>query len=130
MSQIHESTLFESRASQSFASSTLVRVADLWMQPTSQRVMVALPNGETVFCTKVVKRCLLEIERVPLKVDLIIFGMLGFNFILEMDLFFRHFVIKDCCMRMVTFQVLGMDARILKGSKLCPYQKLLLHFWL
>lgn len=76
VSKVYTSTLLDSGASQSFASSTLVMMVWLHMQLISQRVMVALPNAETVFCTKVVKECLLEVEGIPLEADLIVFGII------------------------------------------------------
>lgn len=64
---------------------------------------MALVNRETMFCTKVVNGCLLEVEGLPLENDLIVFGMLGFNVILEMDWLFRHFATIDYHSRIVTF---------------------------
>lgn len=86
-----------------FAFFTLVRTVSLQTQLMGQRVTMARPNGERVLCTKVVKGCPWEIEGVPLEANLIVFGILGFNVILEMDWLFRHFASIDCLLRTVTF---------------------------
>lgn len=73
-----------------------------------QKVSVVLPNRETIFCTKMVTKCPLEIDDVILEAYLLVFELLGLNAILGSDCFFRHFEIIDCRQRMVlTFRVPG-----------------------
>lgn len=57
-----------------------------------QKVFIALPNGKTVSCTKVVADCPLEMGRFNVEVDLIAFNVLGFDIILGMYWLFQHYM--------------------------------------
>ncbi|XP_035551065.1 uncharacterized protein LOC118349659 [Juglans regia] len=84
-----------------------------------QKVSVALTNEETVFCTKMIVECPLEINNVISKVDLLVFVFLGLNIILGMDWLFRHFASINCQQRTVTSRMPGMeDNRVFWGNML------------
>lgn len=114
MSHIYASILFDSKASLSFVSSTLVKLDSLRTQPMSQGIMVALPNEERVFYTNVAKGRPLEVGGVSLKANLIVFSTLGFNVILGMNWLFKHFASIYCHLRTTTFQVPEMEVRSLR----------------
>ncbi|KAF5458523.1 hypothetical protein F2P56_022546 [Juglans regia] len=50
--EFYACTLFEFGASQSFISTTFARMCNLVFKPLSQSLLVKLPNGETVWCSK------------------------------------------------------------------------------
>jgi hypothetical protein len=78
-------TLFDSGASQSSVSATFAWMCNLVTEPLSQSLVVALPNGEIVCCSKVALGCPLVFGERTLEADLIVFKLLGFDIILGMD---------------------------------------------
>lgn len=55
------------------------------LQPMSQDITMAPLNEETIFCTKIIMGCPLEIGGVTLEADLIVFNTLAFDIILGVD---------------------------------------------
>ncbi|KAF5481414.1 hypothetical protein F2P56_002065 [Juglans regia] len=74
-------TLFDSGASQSFVSATFARMCNLVTEPLPQSLVVALPNGEIVCCSKVALGCPLDLGGRTLDADLIVFKrrVIGFQ---------------------------------------------------
>ncbi|XP_040987656.1 uncharacterized protein LOC121235372 [Juglans microcarpa x Juglans regia] len=105
-------------ASQSFISATFARMCNLVFKPLSQSLVVKLPNGETVWCSKVTLSCPLVINGMTLKVDLIRFKLLEFDIILGMDWLYQHFASINCRGRIVSFQLPGGKYLEFAGSKI------------
>lgn len=57
-----------------------------------QRLTVALPTGEVVSCTTIATSCPLEIGRVVMESNFILFNLLEFDIILGIDWLFRDYV--------------------------------------
>lgn len=75
--------LVDSGASQSFVYATFVRLCDLPTELLPAKVLVRIPNGSTVSCTRVVRDYPLEVEALVLKADLIVFHLMEFDLILS-----------------------------------------------
>ncbi|XP_035545519.1 uncharacterized protein LOC118348279 [Juglans regia] len=110
--------LFDSGASQSFVSATFVRMCNLVTEPLPQSLVVALPNGEIVCCSKVALGCPLDLGGRTLDADLIVFKLLGFDIILGMDWLYRYSANIDCRRRVIGFQLSDEDYLEFVGSKL------------
>jgi hypothetical protein len=78
-------TLFDSSATHSFISSSLVKLCNLNTKPFEQVICVATPVGYTVTCRKYVEDCPIIISDKTLPAKLVVFEMLGFNAIMGMD---------------------------------------------
>ncbi|XP_041016255.1 uncharacterized protein LOC121258783 [Juglans microcarpa x Juglans regia] len=100
-------TLFDLGASQSFISATFAWMCNLVFKPLSQSLVVKLPNGKTVWCSKVTLGCPLVINGMTLKADLIRFKLLEFDIILGIDWLYQYFVSINCRSRIVSFQLPG-----------------------
>ncbi|XP_018855499.2 uncharacterized protein K02A2.6-like, partial [Juglans regia] len=111
-------TLFDSGASQSFVSATFARMCNLVTEPLPQSLVVALPNGEIVCCSKVALGCPLDLGGRTLDADLIVFKLLGFDIILDMDWLYRYSANIDCRRRVIGFQLSDEDYLEFVGSKL------------
>ncbi|XP_040998156.1 uncharacterized protein LOC121244199 [Juglans microcarpa x Juglans regia] len=111
-------TLFDSGASQSFISATFARMCNLVFKPLSQSLVVKLPNGETVWCSKVTLGCPLVLNGMTLKADLIRFKLLEFEIILGMDWLYQYFASINCRSRIVSFQLPGDKYLEFAGSKI------------
>ena len=111
-------TLFDSGASRSFVSATFARMCNLVTEPLSQTLVVALPNGEMVWCSKVALGCPLDFGGRTLDADLIVFKLLGFDIILGMDWLYRYSANIDCRSRVIGFQLSDDDYVEFAGSKL------------
>ncbi|XP_035549700.1 uncharacterized protein K02A2.6-like, partial [Juglans regia] len=111
-------TLFDSGASQSFVSATFARMCNLVTEPLPQSLVVALPNGEIVCCSKVALGCPLDLGGRTLDADLIVFKLLGFDIILGMDWLYRYSANIDCRSRVIGFQLSDGDYLEFVGSKL------------
>ncbi|KAF5445466.1 hypothetical protein F2P56_034513 [Juglans regia] len=68
---------------------------------------VATPTGEHIIC--VLRNCPIEISGRHLPVDLLIFEMLGFDIILEMDWLSRNHACVDCFKKEVVFKPPGKE---------------------
>ncbi|KAF5468833.1 hypothetical protein F2P56_012950 [Juglans regia] len=111
-------TLFDSGASQSFVSATFAQMCNLVMEPLSQSLLVTLPNGEMVWCSKVALGCPLDFGGRTLDADLIVFKLLGFDIILGMDWLYRYSANIECRSRVIGFQLSDGDYLEFVGSKL------------
>ncbi|XP_035540222.1 uncharacterized protein LOC109013719, partial [Juglans regia] len=111
-------TLFDSGTSQSFVSATFARMCNLVTEPLPQSLVVALPNGEIVCCSKVALGCPLDLGGRTLDADLIVFKLLGFDIILGMDWLYRYSANIDCRRRVIGFQLSDEDYLEFVGSKL------------
>lgn len=78
-------TIFDSRASQSFAFTTFAHIYNLIIEPLQQFLVVELPIGGVVVYSNVALGCLLVLSGSMSKTDLVIFNLLGFNIILGMN---------------------------------------------
>ncbi|KAF5459720.1 hypothetical protein F2P56_019642, partial [Juglans regia] len=96
--------LFDSGASQSFVSAAFARICSLQTELLPQRVVVLIPDGNTVACTRLVKDCPVELDGRTLKADLLVFGQMEFDLILGMDWLFKHYAKIDCRKREVVFE--------------------------
>ncbi|XP_042969169.1 uncharacterized protein LOC122301871 [Carya illinoinensis] len=96
--------LFDSGASQSFVSAAFARICSLQTELLPRRVVVLIPDGNTVSCTRLVKDCPLELEGRTLKANLLVFGQMEFDLILGMDWLFKHYAKIDCRKREVVFE--------------------------
>ncbi|XP_041017941.1 uncharacterized protein LOC121260164 [Juglans microcarpa x Juglans regia] len=88
------------------------------MLESSQSLVVKLPNGETVWCSKVTLGFPLVINGMTLKADLIRFKLLEFDIILGMDWLYQHFAKINCRSRIVSFQLPRGKYLELAGSKI------------
>ncbi|KAF5465159.1 hypothetical protein F2P56_015188 [Juglans regia] len=111
-------TLFDSGASQSFVSATFARMCNLVTEPLSQSLVVTLPNGEMVWCSKVALGCPLDFGGRTLDADLIVFKLLGFDIILGMDWLYCYSANIDCRSRIIGFHLSDGDYLEFVGSKL------------
>ncbi|XP_035539657.1 uncharacterized protein K02A2.6-like [Juglans regia] len=111
-------TLFDSGASQYFVSATFAQMCNLVTEPLSQSLLVSLPNGEMVWCSKVALGCPLDFGGRTLDADLIVFKLLGFDIILGMDWLYRYSANIDCRSRVIGFQLSDGDYLEFVGSKL------------
>ncbi|XP_042983274.1 uncharacterized protein LOC122312677 [Carya illinoinensis] len=96
--------LFDSGALQSFVSAAFARICSLQTELLPRRIVVLIPDGNTVSCTCLVKDCPLELEGRTLKANLLVFGQMEFNLILGMDWLFKHYAKIDCQKREVVFE--------------------------
>ncbi|XP_035540235.1 uncharacterized protein LOC118344217 [Juglans regia] len=92
-------------------------MCNLVFEPLSQSLLVKLPNGETVWCSKVTLGCPLMISGMILKADLIMFKLLEFDIILGMDWLYQYFASINCRSRIVSFQLPGGEYLEFAGSK-------------
>ncbi|XP_042942629.1 uncharacterized protein LOC122276790 [Carya illinoinensis] len=67
-------------------------------------VVVLIPDGNTISCTRLVKDCPLELEGRTLKANLLVFGQMEFDLILGMDWLFKHYAKIDCRKRELVFE--------------------------
>ncbi|XP_042942798.1 uncharacterized protein LOC122276984 [Carya illinoinensis] len=111
-------TLLDSGASQSFVSATLAWICNLVMEPLPQSLVMALPNGESVLCSKVALDCPSDFSGRTLDADLIVFKLLRFDIILGMDWLYLHFASINCRSQVVNFHLPGGDYLEFVGSKL------------
>ncbi|XP_035546655.1 uncharacterized protein LOC118348672 [Juglans regia] len=114
----HACTLFDSGASRSFVSTTFARMCNLVTEPLRQSLVVALPNGEMVCCSKIALGCPLDFGERTLDADLIVFKLLGFDIILGMDWLYQYSANIDCRSRVISFQLSDGDYLEFVGSKL------------
>ncbi|XP_035542779.1 uncharacterized protein LOC118345010 [Juglans regia] len=114
----HACTLFDSGASRSFVSTTFARMCNLVTEPLPQSLVVALPNGEMVCCSKIALGCPLDFGERTLDADLIVFKLLGFDIILGMDWLYQYYANIDCRSRVISFQLSDGDYLEFVGSKL------------
>ncbi|XP_042956291.1 uncharacterized protein LOC122292137 [Carya illinoinensis] len=91
-------------ASQSFVSTAFARICSLQTELLPRRVVVLIPDGNTISCTRLVKECPLELEGRTLKANLLVFGQMEFDLILGMDWLFKHYAKIDCRKREVVFE--------------------------
>ncbi|XP_042979945.1 uncharacterized protein LOC122310129 [Carya illinoinensis] len=96
--------LFDSSASQSFVSAVFARICSLQTELLPRRVVVLIPDWNTVSCTRLVKDCSLELEGKTLKANLLVFDQMEFDLILRMDWLFKHYAKIDCRKREVMFE--------------------------
>lgn len=111
-------TLFDSGASQSFVSATFARMCNLVTEPLPQSLVVTLPNGELVWCSKVTLGCHLDFGGRTLDADLIVFKLLGFDIILGMDWLHRYSANINCRSRIIGLQLSNGEYLEFVGSKL------------
>lgn len=64
------------------------QIYSLQIELLPHKVVVMIHDENTVACIQVVKDYLVKIEDRALKVDLMVFGLMEFNMILEMDWLF------------------------------------------
>lgn len=114
----HACTLFDSGASRSFVSTTFARMCNLVTEPLPQSLVVALPNGEMVCCSKIALGCPLDFGERTLDADLIVFKLLGFDIILGMDWLYQYYANIDCRSQVISFQLSDGDYLEFVGSKL------------
>ena len=84
-------------------SSTFARVCNLVTEPLLKAMVVALPDGEMVWCSKVALGCPLNFEGRFLDADLVVFKLLGFDIILGMDWLYRYSASINCRSRIISF---------------------------
>ncbi|XP_040990916.1 uncharacterized protein LOC121238139 [Juglans microcarpa x Juglans regia] len=96
--------LFNSGALQSFMPAAFAQICSLQTELLPRRVVVLIPDGNTVACTRLVKNCPIELEGRALKANLLVFGQMEFDLILGMDWLFKHYAEIDCRKREVVFK--------------------------
>ncbi|XP_042942669.1 uncharacterized protein LOC122276838 [Carya illinoinensis] len=69
-----------------------------------RRVVVLIPDENTVSCTRLIKDCPLELEGRALKANLLVIGQMEFNLILRMDWLFKYYAKIACRKREVVFE--------------------------
>jgi hypothetical protein len=72
-------TLFDSGATQSFISSTYVKLCGINTQPLEQNINVITPASDVITCKKSVKDCPIIIGKRTLPANLVVFQMLVMN---------------------------------------------------
>jgi len=77
--------LFDLGARHSFISSTYVKLCSLSIEPLEQNMSMATLVGDAVTCRKCVENCPIIIEGKTLPEKLVVFSMLGFYVIQEID---------------------------------------------
>ncbi|KAF5452159.1 hypothetical protein F2P56_027189 [Juglans regia] len=68
--------LFDFGALRSFISNRCLRRCELEVEPMSQKILVAIPDGKVIGCTSIVTNCTLEIANLVLTADLIVVHMM------------------------------------------------------
>ncbi|XP_035546511.1 uncharacterized protein LOC118348590 [Juglans regia] len=101
--------LFDSGVSRSFVYYDCGQRCRLCMEPLSRKVLVAILDGKIVGCTRVVKDCRLEVAGLTLIADLIVFHLMGFDFIVGMDWLSKHYAKIDCRQREIVFDLPSKD---------------------
>ncbi|XP_042972697.1 uncharacterized protein LOC122304488 [Carya illinoinensis] len=92
-------------ASQLFLSSTFAWIRNLVMEPLSKSLVVTLPNGEVVWCSKVMLGCPLDFGGRTLDADLVVFKLLEFDIILGIDWLYRYSANINCRSQVISFQL-------------------------
>jgi hypothetical protein len=95
--------LFDSGATHSFISSTYVKLCNLSTRPLEQNINVSTPVGSVVTCRKCVKNCPILLGGRTLRAKLAVFGILGFDIILDMDWLSRYRAKIDCWKKEIVF---------------------------
>jgi len=95
-------TIFYSGATQSFISSTYVKLCSINTQPLEQNINVVTPAGDVITCRKSVNNFLMIGERI-LPINLAVFQMLGFDIILGMDWLSKYYASIDCRRKEIIF---------------------------
>ena len=80
-------------------------MCNLVTEPLPKSLVVALPNGEVVWCSKVALSCPLNFDERFLDADLVVFKLLGFDIILGIDWLYRYSASINYKSRVISFQL-------------------------
>ena len=94
--------LFDSGASHSFITASVVRELGLEVETLEEPLYMSSPLGIRVSIDMICRGCELEISGILLKVDLRVMDMPEFDVILGMDWLMAYRVVIDCERRRVT----------------------------
>ena len=109
--------LFDSSASPSFITASVVRELGLEVKTLEEPLYVSSPLGTRVSINLICQSCDLEISGILLSVDLRVMDMSEFDVILKMDLLTTYRVIIDCERRRVTVYTQNGTRVTFQGDK-------------
>ena len=114
--------LFDSSASRSFITASVVRKLGLEVETLEEPLYVSSPLGTRVSINLICQSYDLEISGILLSVDLRVMDMSEFDVILKMDLLTTYRVIIDCERRKVTVYTQNGTHVMFKGTSMmfCP----------
>lgn len=98
-------------------SSTFANLCRLVIEPLEVDLAVATPVGEIVVCRRVVRGCLMSVEGRVLPANLVVFAMKGFDVILGIDWFTKHYASIYCAQKQMTFKPPRSEEVNLVGSQ-------------
>src|SRR5262249_28536855 len=110
-------SLFDTDASHSFISVTLVTCLGLPMKPLDMMFYIAMPSKETMYSKCVVGSCPIKINEEYYPADLIVLDILEVGIIFGMDWLSQYDATIDCRRKQVVFKHLGSDLTILQGDR-------------
>ena len=82
--------LVDSRATHSFISVPFTKGHQIESQPIDGRMVVSVPNGDTMISERIVPSSRLVIKNKDFPIDLIVLGIRDFDIVLGMDWLSRH----------------------------------------
>ncbi|XP_058079941.1 uncharacterized protein LOC131228127 [Magnolia sinica] len=109
--------LFDSGATLSFISSSLVSRLRLKSEILYKQILVESPIGKSIILDKICKSIPLMIGDIPILANLIKMSMAGYDVILGMDWLTRNHATLDCYAKTVTFAAPGREPIMIQGKK-------------
>ena len=110
--------LVDPRATHSFISIPFTERHQIESQPIDSRMVVSVPNGDTMISERIVLGSRLVIQNKDFPADLIVLGIHDFDIILGMDLLSRHRATLDCYKKEVRLVRPEEPGMIFRGIKI------------
>ena len=117
LSRLWVRVLFDSGASHSFITASVVIELGLEIEALEEPLYVSYPLGIRARIGMICRGCELEISRILLTVDLRVMDMLEFDVILGMDWLIAYRVVIDCEHRRVTAYTQDDTRVVFQGDK-------------
>ena len=109
--------LVDPRATHSFISVPFIKRHHIESQPIDGRMVVSVPNGDTMISERIVLGSILVIQNKDFPADLIVLGIHDFDIILGMDWLSRHRATLDCYKKEVRLVRLEEPSVIFRGIR-------------
>ena len=109
--------LLDLGATHSFISVPFTKRHQIESQPINGRMVVSVPNGDTMISERIVPGSRLVIQNKDFPIDLIVLGIHDFDIVLGMDWLFKHRATLDCYKKKVRLVRLEEPGVIFRGIR-------------
>ncbi|XP_070034443.1 uncharacterized protein [Nicotiana tomentosiformis] len=110
------SALFDPGSTYSYVSSYFARYMDMNYESLVSSVHVSTPVGDTIIVDRIYRSCVVTIEGLKTRVDLLLLSMVDFDVILGMNWLSPCHAILDCHTKTMTLAITGLPMIEWRGS--------------